>query len=92
MEILTLLSQRLKAQLGLGKRYFVGDRLSGADLWWAAFCAMVEPLPPQDCPMNDFMRQAYTMRTPDLRKACDPVLLEHRDFVYHEHLSLPLDF
>jgi hypothetical protein len=27
-----------------------------------------------------------------VRRAADPLLLEHRDFVYREYLRLPLDF
>jgi glutathione S-transferase len=90
--ILRLFSEQLRAQRERGSRYLVGDRLSALDLYWTAFAALVEPLPQEQCPMAAPMRAAYTLRDPAARSAADPGLLEHRDFVYREHLALPLDF
>jgi len=91
-QILTLLSDQLSAQRAAGSRYLVGPSLTAVDLYWAAFCAMVEPLSEADCPMPEGLRRGYRLDEPEVRKAADPALLEHRDFVYAEHLSLPLDF
>lgn len=91
-EILRMLSDRLHEQRKHGSVYFVGDRLSAVDLYWAAFAALVAPLPPEHCPMPAMLRAAYTLRDPVVLEAADPVLLEHRDRIYREHLSLPLDF
>ena len=35
-------------------------------------------------------RMAYVARDPVVRDAADPALLAHRDFVYREHLELPV--
>ena len=91
-EIVLLLSQQWQAQRAKRRRYLLGETLSALDLYWAAFAALVEPLPAEVCPMSDLMRQAYTLTDPELRKALDPDLLEHRDFVYREHVGLPLEF
>lgn len=91
-EILLLLSQQLRAQRSLGSQYFVGDRLTALDLYWTAFALMVEPLPEDVCPLGAGMRATYTLTEPAVRAAADPLLLEHRDFIYRTHLSLPLDF
>jgi len=91
-EILGTLSGQLRRQQDAGSPYLVGDALSVADLYWATFAAMVEPLPDEQCPMNPFMRQGYQLSDPALSASADPLLLEHRDFVYREHLTLPLDF
>ncbi len=91
-EILLLLSKELRAQRASGRSYFVGDALSALDLYWTAFAAMVEPLPPDLCAMHPRIREAYALRDPAVRAAADPILLEHRDFIYRTHLSLPLDF
>ncbi len=91
-EILSLLSAELRAQRARGSRYFVGDALSALDLYWTAFAAMVEPLPEASCAMPAGNRGVYSLRDPEVRSCADPVLLEHRDFVYEKHLSLPLDF
>ncbi len=88
-EILALFSAQLASQRERGSRFLIGDVLSALDLWWAAFAAMVEPLPHEQCAMSEPMRGAYTAGQP-LRAACDPALLAHRDFVYQEYLELPV--
>ena len=35
-------------------------------------------------------RAAYVVRDPVVREASDPALLAHRDFIYREHLELPV--
>ena len=78
------------SQRDVGRRYLVGDALSPLDIWWASFAAMIEPLPPELCPMRPDTRVAYRVRDPVVREATDPALLEHRDFIYREHLELPV--
>lgn len=90
--ILDMLATRLGAQRRAGSRYLFGDRLGAADLYWATFAAMLEPLPEDVCPMPGGLRRAYRVSDPVVRAALDPALLEHRDHVYREHLVLPLDF
>jgi glutathione S-transferase len=90
-EILRAFAAQLAAQRAAGSRYLVGAALSALDLWWAAFAAMIEPLPPELCPMRADTRAAYTVRDPVVRAAVDPALLAHRDFVYREHLELPVE-
>ena len=53
---------------------------------------MLEPLPQDVCPMPEMLRTGYLATEPELRKAADPILLEHRDFMYEEVIGLPLDF
>jgi glutathione S-transferase len=88
--ILQAFSAQLASQRDLGRRYLVGDALSPLDIWWASFAAMIEPLPPELCPMRPDTRAAYRVRDPVVREATDPALLEHRDFIYREHLELPV--
>ena len=90
--LVELLAARLEAQRARGRRYLVGGALSAADVYWAAFAAMVEPLPAALCPMPDALRPQYAARDPRIRAAAERGLLAHRDFVYREHLVLPLDF
>jgi len=91
-EILRLLVAQLRAQRARGVPYFVGDALSALDLYWTAFAAMLEPLPDDVCRMPRGIRFAYSLRDETVRAAADPILIEHRDFVYRTHLGLPLDF
>jgi glutathione S-transferase len=91
-EILALLASRLRDQRDRGSRFFVGDALSALDVYWAAFGAVVRPLPAAQCPMPEFLRSQYDVKDARVSEAVDPMLLEHRDFIYREFLQLPLDF
>jgi glutathione S-transferase len=91
-EILALLSSRLRRQRERGCDYFVADALSALDVIWAAFAALVSPLPEDLCPMPAFIRAGYDLSHPGVRASVDPILLEHRDFIYRDFLQLPLDF
>lgn len=89
-EILVTIAAQLRAQQERGSKYLVGDSLSALDIHFAAFAAMVEPLPPERCPMPDFLRQSYSNIDPQIAAAAAPELLAHRDFIYREHLELPV--
>jgi glutathione S-transferase len=89
-EILTMLSRQLAAQRVSGRQYLVGDRLSAADIYWAAMAALVAPLPAEVCPMPEMLRGMYGNPGPIVEKALDPALLEHRDRIYREHMEYPL--
>jgi len=52
--------------------------------------ALFKPLPPEHCPMAEALRPAFETMDEETAKALDPILIEHRDFVYAEHLELPL--
>lgn len=88
--ILGMLAARLAAQERAGSRYYVGDRLTAADLYSATFMAMFAPLSPEQCPMEPSMRAVFTTLDAPTAAALDPILLAHRDFVYARHLELPL--
>jgi len=89
--ILRAFAAQLARQRALGRRYLVGEALSALDVWWAAFAAMIDPLPAALCPMGPDTRAAYAVRDPTVLAAVDPELLAHRDFVYREHLELPVE-
>ena len=91
-QVLRSLASRLHAQHERGSAYLLGDSLTVADITWACFAAMIRPLPPELCPMAEATRATYQMPDPTLEAALDPILIAHRDFIYREHLVLPLDF
>jgi glutathione S-transferase len=74
-----------------GGPYLLGAQLSALDLYWATFCNLVSPLPPEQLPLGEPLRSFFT--SPDaalheqLRKSG---LLAHRDRVYREQLELPV--
>lgn len=88
--LLAMLAAQLKAQKASGSRFYFGDAISAVDVYSAAFMALFKPLPPEDCPMNEALRPAFESTDDDLIQALDPALIEHRDFIYHDFLELPL--
>jgi glutathione S-transferase len=91
VEILRTLSARLEEQRRRGSRYFIANQLSALDIYWATFCAIINPLPDDLCPMSPGFRKTYTNTDPEIAAAASPILYEHRDFIYHEYLELPVD-
>ena len=85
-----MLVTRLQAQRKAGSRYYVGNSLTAVDVYSAAFAAMFHPLPPEQCKMDAGTRAAFETRDAQTEAALDPILFEHRDRMYAEHLELPL--
>ena len=90
-DILQFLSIRLEQQRTKGSRFFIGTQLSALDIYWAAFAALVQPLPHEQCPMPAPFRTMYTNTDPTIQAAAKPILFEHRDFIYRTYLELPVD-
>ena len=90
VEMLGALTARLSAQRAAGTRYLVGDSLTAADIYSATFAAMFRPLPVAQCAMESSTRAAFETCDAATRDALDPILFEHRDAMYRDHLELPL--
>ena len=90
--ILQALAARLHKQQSAGSRYFIGNQLSALDLYWANMSQIVDPYPPEKNPMPDFFRQIWAPVRAAVESAIDPLLIAHRDFIFTQHLTLPLDF
>ena len=88
--LLGMLAGVLHEQRERGSRFYVGDRLGAVDIYAATAMAMFRPLPPEQCPMFEMIRPTLSFLDSATGKALDPILLEHRDFVYREFLELPL--
>jgi hypothetical protein len=90
-QVVTALAKRLESQRLRGSRFLIGEGLSALDIYWAAFAALIEPLPQNLCPMPAEFRSRYVCDDPMVRAATTPQLLAHRDFIYHEYLEVPVD-
>jgi glutathione S-transferase len=90
--ILNMLHERLQSQRAKGSRYFIGNQLSALDIYWATFAALLKPLPPEQCPMGTAFRAFYSETDGEILAALSEPLLAHRDFIYREHLELPIVF
>jgi len=51
---------------------------------------MFRPLPPAQCAMEPTTRAAFEACDDATQAALDPILFEHREMMYREHLELPL--
>lgn len=93
VDILNTFDAQLASQKRAGREYLVGDRFSAVDIYWATFCGLLDPMPPERCPMaTSFRGGAYGNDNPDVARALTPALLAHRDKVYERHLELPIVF
>ncbi len=92
IEILQALSGQLVQQRGLGSRYFIGDTLTALDIYWACFAALFQPMSEELCPMHPMLRTNYVVTDDEILQAANEILLEHRDFIYEQHLELPMRF
>jgi glutathione S-transferase len=90
VEKLGRLAARLATQRSAGSPYLVGDSLTAADIYSAAFVAMFRPLADPHCAMERSTRAAFESCDDATLAALDPMLLEHREMMYREHLELPL--
>jgi glutathione S-transferase len=86
------LDDRLARQEASGSDYLVGSTVSAADFYWANFAGMLKPLGPKDNPMPDFMRMTYESADAPTLACLSPRLEAHRDRMYQNHITLPLDF
>jgi glutathione S-transferase len=89
-EVLGVLAERFEAESARGNRFLMGPSMSALDLYWATFCNLVSPLPPELLPLHGPMRPMFTSGDPEVAKLLDRGLLAHRDFVYEQYLELPV--
>jgi glutathione S-transferase len=90
VQLLQMLAQRLQRQRATGSSYLVGDSLTAVDIYFATFMALFAPLPQEQCAIPDEFRAAFETMDEATRAAFDPILLDHRDAIYRDHLELPL--
>ena len=91
-DILKMLVDRLKAQETVGSPYLVGTSLTVADIYWACFSIMIDPLPMEDMPVPESFRPIYLNRPPILAAVTDPILFKHRQMIFQKHLKLPMNY
>ncbi|WP_430460981.1 glutathione S-transferase family protein [Thalassolituus sp. LLYu03] len=90
VNLLNRLSARLNAQKKAGSPYLVGHSLTAADVYCACFMAYFSPLDESQCAMVPSFRIAFSSLSAAEQQALEPVLLQHRDFIYGQYLELPL--
>ncbi len=79
----------LDEQLG-GQDYFLENRLSALDIYWATMANLLTPLDPERLPMSRFMRTIYATGNERILTALTPALSAHQERIYQWHLELPV--
>jgi glutathione S-transferase len=88
--ILSALARRLERQAMAGSRYFVGDRVSAADIYWAAFSNLFDELGPDLCinpPIYQGMGVAVCAHLPEPPAQ---ILIDHREYVMRKYFKIPI--
>ncbi len=83
--VLGLLDQSLE-----GKRYLLGETLTAADIYWATFANLMNPLPEAELPAVPLIRDVYSCRDEELNAALTPRLKDHQSYIYQRYLELPV--
>ncbi len=90
VSLLQNLSERLHKQHKQGRQHYFGDTLTAVDVYSATCMAFFDPLPAEQCRMDEAARQAFGSLNAETKAALDPILLAHRDAIYKNYLELPL--
>lgn len=89
--ILDWFTAHVREQQQQGSNYLIGDTLTALDIYWAYFSQILCTLPDEQCPMPRGLRKSYDLCA-EAMGDIDPRLIEQRDWIYANHLQLPLTF
>ena len=85
------LTATLHAQQAKGSPYLIGDSLTAADFYWAAFSNLVLIQSLEECPLAPEVRPMFEHTSPEVAAAVDPILIAPRDRIRRAHFKLPME-
>ncbi len=88
-DVIAMLVAQLKDQKRAGSRYLVGNSLTAVDIYWASMSNLFGPFEPT--PLPEATKAAYSQQVPEVAAVFDPILMEHRDYIYRTYLP-PISF
>ncbi len=88
--LLAELASILKTQRDRGSDFLVGNAVSAADFYWAAFSNFVAIQPQEEMPINPQARPMFEKAAAEAADAVDPILIEHRNRIMHTYYHLPV--
>ncbi len=91
-EIIRHIASRLHQQAAAGSRYLVGNALTAADIYWACISNTFRTMSVDLCPIGGEWRGRFEHLGSEIEPVFDPILIEHRDYIYKKYLPLPIDF
>ncbi len=91
-QTLKFFSHHYETQRNQGSRFLVGDSLTAADFYWAAFCNLIDLPGEEVIAISPQARGLIESMAPLFSKHLDPELSAHRDRILKEHCRLPMAF
>ena len=89
---LRVLAEQLKSQKAAGRQYFMGNSVTALDIYWTAFSVLLAPPPDEICPIPPSYRPVFESLGPRIGSALDPMLIEHREFVFQKYFRSPMEY
>ena len=81
----------LKVQAQQDSKFLVGNSITAADFYWAAFSNFIVLQSQEECPVNPQARPMFENTPAEITAAIDPILIEHRDRIMRTYCKLPLE-
>ena len=81
----------LKVQAKQDSEFLVGNSITAADFYWAAFSNFIVLQSQDECPVNPQARPMFENTPAEITAAIDPILIEHRDRIMRTYCKLPLE-
>tara|TARA_B110000196_G_scaffold138832_1_gene120379 strand:- start:100 stop:849 length:750 start_codon:yes stop_codon:yes gene_type:complete len=81
----------LKVQAKQDSEFLVGNSITAADFYWAAFSNFIVLQSQEECPVNPQARPMFENTPAEITAAIDPILIEHRDRIMRTYCKLPLE-
>jgi glutathione S-transferase len=88
--IIDAMTRRLKRQEVKGSRYFMGNKLTAPDIYWASFSNLFEPMSEELCTIPDSYRSLRAVVNSFLDAPLPQILLDHRDYVARNYFRIPI--
>jgi glutathione S-transferase len=91
LAVAALMTDQLAASRAAGHRYLLGDELGALDIYLATFLTPAVAIGEADCPgLRPEVRQAFASLHEEVGALLPPSLVEHRQFVFDQHLRWPI--
>ena len=88
---LKYLTTVLKSQAVNGSDYLIGETITAADFYWAAFSNLAQIQSAEECPLASAIRTRFESVKPEVAAAVNPILIEHRDRIMRTHFKIPME-
>lgn len=90
LAILDAMVRRLEAQALKGRRYFMGDGLTAADIYWTSFSNLFAPMSADLCTVPEYFHGLGPLLQLYLGRPVPPILIDHRNYIARTYFRTPI--